>query len=145
MSNSSILFFSEGIKFILREKKRLRIWLNASIANEEKSYGSINFIFCSDDFLHQMNKEHLDHDTLTDIITFDFSETPHNISGDIYISIDRVKENAKQFNVSFVDELHRVMIHGILHLSGYKDKTKKQSLTMRAKEDYYLSLLPEIS
>jgi len=100
----------------------------------------LNYIFCSDTYLHKINLEYLKHDTLTDIITFDYSEKKQ-ISGDIFISIDRIKENAPKFNQSTDIELNRVLIHGVLHLLGYKDKTPKEKETMRAKEDFYLTLL----
>jgi len=100
----------------------------------------LNYIFCSDTYLHKINLEYLKHDTLTDIITFDYSEKKQ-ISGDIFISIDRIKENALKFNQSTDIELNRVLIHGVLHLLGYKDKTPKEKETMRAKEDFYLTLL----
>ena len=99
----------------------------------------LNFIFCDDEFLFEINNTYLRRDSLTDIITFDYSNK-NNISGDIFISIDRVKANALSFNESFEDELKRVIIHGVLHLLGYKDKSKKEKKIMREKEDFYLSL-----
>lgn len=141
-TENTILFFSEGIGFILRRKKKLRSWIHASIGLENKAVGSINFIFCSDDYLYNLNQKYLSHDTFTDVITFDYTENSTQLSGDIFISIERVNENAKQFGFPFVKELHRVMIHGILHLAGYQDKTPGDTKEMRAKEDYYLSLLP---
>ncbi|MCB0460671.1 MAG: rRNA maturation RNase YbeY, partial [Flavobacteriaceae bacterium] len=99
----------------------------------------ISYIFCDDDYLLDINVKYLKHNTLTDIISFDYTDDGL-ISGDVFVSIDRVKENAEKFNVSFQDELHRVMIHGILHFCGYKDKTKEEEQLMRSKEDYYLSL-----
>lgn len=142
MTTNSILFFTEETNFRLRDRRKLRNWINASIDREQKVGGSINFIFCSDDYLHQMNIRYLRHDTLTDIITFDYGEG-ETVSGDIFISVDRVRENAKHFGVHFVNELHRVMIHGVLHLAGHKDKTAGEKAAMRAREDYYLSLQPE--
>ena len=106
---------------------------------EGKSVEAINYVFCSDQFLHEMNREYLAHDTLTDIITFDYSEK-ESISGDVFISLDRTKENAQKFHQTPLKELHRVMVHGLLHLIGYKDKAPSESEQMRAKEDYYLSL-----
>lgn len=111
---------------------------------EKKTIGSINFIFCTDAYLHEMNVKYLNHDTYTDVITFDYTENPPEISGDIFISSERVRENAKQFGTTFVMELHRVMIHGLLHLAGFDDKTAREQQQMRSKEDYYLSLQPEI-
>ena len=142
MTTNAILFFTEEISFSLRDRKKIRNWIYASIDQEKMICGSINFIFCSDNYLHQLNVEYLKHDTLTDIITFDYSEGD-TVSGDIFISIERVRENAKQFRVPFVNELHRVMIHGILHLAGHSDKTSSEKAGMRGKEDYYLSLQPE--
>jgi len=141
VNNKNILFFSEEINFTLRKKKLVRAWINASIELENKVAGSINYIFCSDNFLHKINVKYLNHNTLTDIVTFDNSSNDHEVSSDLFLSIDRIKENAKQYKVSFVNELHRVMIHGILHLLGYNDKTEMEKKTMRSKEDYYLTLL----
>lgn len=143
MSANAILFFTEEITFTLRDKNKLREWIYASAGLEKKTIGSINFIFCNDAFLHDLNVRYLGHDTLTDIITFDYTEETNSLSGDIFISIERVRENAKHFGSTFVSELHRVMIHGILHLAGYKDKSDGEKAAMRAKEDYYLSLQPE--
>lgn len=142
VTDKTLLFFNEGNSFTLREKKKIRRWIYASMDLEKKVPGSINFIFCSDDYLLEINKKYLQHDTFTDIITFDYSVSDGPISGDVFISIDRVKENAKQFQTPFVNELHRVMIHGVLHLAGYKDKTSEEKKLMRSKEDYYLSLQP---
>ena len=103
-----------------------------------------NFIFCSDTFLLNINREYLSHDTFTDIITFDNSDSPEQIETDIFISIDRVKENASHLNIEFEKELHRVMIHGILHLVGYKDKTQKEKEIMRARENEALELLYKV-
>lgn len=144
MYPKSINYFTEDISFTLRNKNKLRKWIQVVIGNEKKLPGNLNYIFCSDDFLHKLNVEYLNHDTLTDIITFDLSEKDEEISGEIYISVERVKENAKKFKVPFQNELHRVMIHGILHLAGYHDKTPEEVSEMRSKEDYCLSLLPEI-
>jgi rRNA maturation RNase YbeY len=143
VSADAILFFTEEITFTLRDKKKLRKWIYVSIGREKSTIGSINFIFCSDAYLHDLNVKYLKHDTLTDIITFDYTEESGPLSGDIFISIDRVRDNAKQFGTGFVKELHRVMIHGILHLAGYKDKSAGDKAAMRVKEDYYLSLQPE--
>lgn len=107
---------------------------------EQHQAGDINYIFCSDEYLMNINVEYLNHHALTDIITFDTSETDDIISGDIYISVDRIKDNAAAFETNRDDELHRVLVHGILHLVGYGDKTRKQKSQMREKEDAYLSL-----
>jgi len=105
----------------------------------EVKKASFTYVFCSDDHLHQMNQQFLDHDTLTDIITFDLSENDNTLAGEIYISIDRVKENAAKFKVSYTDELHRVIFHGALHLCGFKDKKDADKKVMRQKEDECLS------
>ena len=135
-----IHFFNEDITFRLKAIKEIRAWLIRSIESEGKSAGEINFIFCNDDYLHKMNLEYLNHDTLTDVITFDYTEGDI-ISGDIFISIPRVKENAILLSIPFPDELDRVMVHGILHLCGYKDKTARNEKLMRSKEDEKLRLL----
>jgi rRNA maturation RNase YbeY len=139
MLNSNINFFSENISFVLKNKKMIRKWIFFAIDKEKKYSGIINYIFCNDARLLSLNKTYLNRDTLTDILTFDYSED-NKISGDIFISIDRVKKNAKTFNVLFFNELQRIMIHGILHLIGYNDKTDKEKIVMTQKEDYYLSL-----
>ena len=141
--NKSILFFSEGLSFLLKNKKKIREWIIFSVQLEKKEPGDINYIFCSDEYLHNLNIKYLNHDTYTDIITFNYSENTCEISGEIYISIERVKENAQKYKATFPEELYRVMIHGVLHLLGYKDKTRIDAQIMRDKEDYYLSLLPK--
>lgn len=135
----NISFFSEEITFQLENELKTREWVLQTIIKENKTLGEINYIFCSDDYLHKMNVEHLNHDTFTDIITFNYC-AGDIISSDIFISIDRVKENADTFQASFGNELKRVMIHGVLHLLGYDDKTEEDKETMRAKEDFYLNL-----
>jgi rRNA maturation RNase YbeY len=142
VSKGKIYFFTEEIKFNLPEKKNTKNWINSIISNENKISGNLNFIFCSDKYLHSLNKKYLNHNTLTDIITFDYSEMLNDITGDIYISIDRVRENAAKFKCEFSTELYRVISHGVLHLIGYNDTTSKEALIIRQKEDYYLSLLP---
>lgn len=138
MAKESILFHSEGIPFVLKQKAEIRKWIRATITEENHLCGDISFIFCSDEYLLEMNIQYLKHDTLTDIITFDNSEEEELIEGDIFISIDRVRDNASQFNTSERDELHRVIIHGILHLLGYTDKGKEHKANMTTKENYYL-------
>ena len=113
-------------------------WLEKIIIHEKKKLGEIVYVFCTDNYLLEKNIKFLNHNTLTDVITFDYCNN-NIISGDILISIERVYENAKEYNVNFVSELNRVMIHGLLHLLGYKDKTKTESKLMRVKENYYLS------
>ena len=114
-------------------------WLKKVIATENKKLGEIVFVFCTDSYLLEKNIQFLKHDTLTDVITFDYCEGDQ-ISGDILISIDRVQENSEIFEVAFLGELDRVMVHGLLHLLGYKDKTKQDAKLMRSKEDFYLSI-----
>jgi rRNA maturation RNase YbeY len=138
--DSVIQYFEEDIQFSLKEPDREGSWITNCIQSEGKEAGELNYIFCSDEYLHKINMEYLNHDTLTDIITFDNSESEQRIEGDIFISIDRVKENAFDLQTSFDEELARVMIHGVLHLIGYQDKTPQESKEMRAKEDHYLSL-----
>lgn len=138
-SESLIEFHSENISFELDKKPAIISWLSYAIENEQMELGEITYVFCSDDYLHKINLEHLDHDTLTDIITFDFNEE-NIVNGDLFISIDRIKDNAKQFDVSFDDELHRVMVHGVMHLCGFKDKTSEDQKVMSSKEDFYLNL-----
>ncbi len=135
----SIRFFSEEIEFKILNPKKVKAWLIQSANRERKEITEISFIFCSDPYLLKLNQGYLNHDTLTDIITFDYSQG-NKLSGEIYISIDRVMENSKKFDSGFVDELHRVMIHGVLHLCGYKDKTRPDKTLMHKKEDAYLSL-----
>ena len=136
---SEFSFHSEDILFVLKKKPAIISWLSYSVKNESKIVGEISYIFCSDEYLYDINLKHLKHDTLTDIITFDYCEEKI-VNGDIYISIDRIKENAKLFNNSIENELHRVMIHGVMHLCGYKDKTPEDQNVMSAKEDFYLNL-----
>ncbi len=137
---SGIYFFCEDITFNPPPLRSTRSWLQEVAKTESKSIGSLNYIFCSDAYLLKINREYLDHDTLTDIITFDNSENGDEIEGDIYISVHRVQENSEKFKVPFNKELHRVMVHGLLHLLGYNDKTLHQKRMMRKKESGYLSL-----
>lgn len=132
-------FFSESIDFSFNAEKEVSIWIKDVATNESKDLGDITYVFCNDEYLLNVNREYLDHDYYTDIITFDYTEG-NIISGDIFISIDRVRDNALSFDVSFVDELHRVIIHGILHLCGYKDKSEIEASTMRKMEDISLNL-----
>lgn len=116
-------------------------WIAEIIIEEKDEPGMLNFILCSDEELYKMNVEYLQHDTLTDIITFDYSADFENVSGDIFISIDRVADNARDFGVSFMRELSRIIAHGVLHIIGYKDKTTDERNVMQQKEDYYLGKL----
>ena len=133
-----ILLHAEN-NFLIKAPQTLKIWITKSVLKEGAAIGDINIIFCDDTFLLIKNKKYLNHSSLTDILTFDFS-TKKSLSGDIFISTERVKENATKYKVPFKNELNRVLIHGILHLLGYKDKTEKEKKIMRKKEDFYLSL-----
>jgi rRNA maturation RNase YbeY len=137
---ATVNFFCEEIDFSPVHPRKSSSWLSTIARRERAALKEVNFIFCSDEFLAKLNLKYLRHKTLTDIITFDYSESKQKLQGDIYISLDRVKENAVKYNKSFDDELHRVMVHGILHLIGYGDKTAKQKALMRKKEDQSLSL-----
>jgi rRNA maturation RNase YbeY len=139
MEGEQIYFTSEDVEFSLPNEASIAMWLHQIIEQEDKSLHLLNFIFCSDKYLHRLNVEYLGHDTLTDIITFPYQEPPI-IEGDVFISIERVKENAAEFSTSFYEELRRVMAHGVLHLCGYGDKTKTEEKQMRLKEDEALSL-----
>lgn len=130
----------EDVDAVSFEHSSILDWYSIVANQEEKVLGDLTIIFCSDDYLLEVNREHLDHDYYTDIITFDYSDFP-TVSGDLFISVDRVKENATDFNVSFEHELHRVIIHGFLHLCGYFDKTNEDELLMRSKENQALSLI----
>ena len=134
----NIYFFNEDVVFNLLHRTEIKQWINNVISQENKTLHNINYIFCSDNYLININIKYLNHNTLTDIITFDQSDNKDNINGDIYISIDRVKENSLKFKQNLYSELLRVMIHGILHLCGYKDKSSKDKKIMREKEDLYL-------
>ena len=140
-----INFLKADISFVPKQKKLLRKWIALTIQAHHKKLGQIDYIFCSDEHLLQMNKQYLNHHTLTDIITFDYSnELTAEVAGEIYISINRVRENAEVFKCTFNDELHRVMIHGVLHLCGFKDKTKNQKQIMRAQEDEAIQSLKKL-
>ena len=134
-----ISFFTQDIEFKLFEKRRIKNWLKSLIGNENKRVGNIAIVFCSDNFLLQMNRQYLQHDFFTDVITFDYTENDI-ISGDIFISIDTVRINAQENEQSFGRELLRVMAHGVLHLCSYDDHTVVQQKTMRTKEEFYLGL-----
>jgi len=135
-----IQFHYLDVNFTFTKRRDLKRFLSKVFKKENKKLGSLSYIFCSDSYLLEINQEFLRHDFLTDIITFDLSEMSQEIEGEIYISIDRVKDNAVQLNESFVRELHRVIFHGVLHLCGYGDKTNKEVKLMRQKEDHYLNL-----
>ena len=135
----SILFNTES-GYSIKLIKQLKLWLAFVCLNEHKQLFALSYNFISDEDLRVINIDRLGHDYYTDIITFDLSDNKETIEGDIYISYDRVKENAKVFHVKHSDELRRVLVHGLLHLIGYKDKSKNQKELMRAKEDEYLSI-----
>lgn len=135
-----IRFFAENISFNLKNRRKIKYWITGAITGENKIVGEINFVFCSDDYLLDMNKKYLSHDYFTDVITFDFC-AGDKISGDIFISIDSVRSNLAKYKQSFANELHRVMIHGILHLCSYGDSTKSEIALMRSKENTYLEKL----
>jgi probable rRNA maturation factor len=141
MSKAAIHFFSEEITFTLKHKTIIRKWLHDTIIAEGFKLDELNFIFCSDEYLLGINQQYLNHDTYTDVITFDNSEVAKMITGDIFISVDRIRENAKEFKHVFINEICRVMVHGTLHLLGYPDKTKAAKQLMTEKEDHYLSSL----
>ena len=126
-------------KFILENEHEIASWIQFLLDEEDRDLGEVSYIFCDDEYLYDLNVNHLKHNTLTDIISFDYS-LGKVISGDIYISTERVLENAGERGLEFLEELHRVIVHGILHFVGYKDKTEQEKKTMRTKEDYYLSL-----
>lgn len=128
-----INFFSE-IEFKLENPKTYKIWLDKVVESENKKIGDINYIFCNDEYLHEINLKYLNHDTYTDIISFDYSEA-NKVSGDIFISTERVKENALKYQVNFEKELQRVLVHGILHFIGFKDHTECEKVLMREKEE----------
>lgn len=136
---AAIHFFSEETDFVPKQKIALRAWLRETAQAEGFSIGELNFVFCPDEYLLTINQQYLQHDTFTDIVTFDNSEKEGQIAGDVFISIDRVRENAQKYRVSEVEELHRVIIHGLLHLCGYGDKKPAEKRKMTEKEDYFLS------
>lgn len=138
MKPSKINFYSEN-SFKLQNPEKYSLWIENVISSEEKKLEEISYIFCNDDYLLNLNEEYLNHDTYTDIITFDYS-IGRILQGDIYISTERVKENSEIYNVSFEEELRRVIVHGVLHLCGYKDKTNEESSIMREKEDEKIQL-----
>ena len=133
-----MISFNYETDFKLENETKISEWISKAIISENCKEGELNYIFCSDDYLHKINVDFLNHDTLTDIISFDYS-VGKELHGDIYISVERVEDNAKDFDVSFEDELARVMIHGILHYCGYKDKSDEDAKLMRTKENYHLS------
>ncbi len=140
--SDEIHFESEDTGFSLTHPDVFRDWIRATVVREGKSLDVFTFIFCSDEYLHKVNVEYLQHDTYTDIITFPLSDSDTRLESDIFISIDRIKENARSFNVPFEHELKRVIIHGVLHLCGYGDKTETEKEEMRSKEEEAIALFP---
>ncbi|MEM6516056.1 MAG: rRNA maturation RNase YbeY [Bacteroidota bacterium] len=132
-----MISFNSESNFNVENFQDVNEWLSKVISSENKSEGEINYIFCDDNYLLKLNQKYLNHDTFTDIITFDYT-LGNELHGDIYISVERVKENADTYKVDFENELRRVMVHGVLHLCGYKDKTESDARMMRGKEDFYL-------
>jgi probable rRNA maturation factor len=131
--------FNYETEFTLENEEAIRSWISNVIQSENKKVGDVTYIFCDDEYLLQINQEHLQHDYYTDIISFDYT-VGNEINGDMFISIDRVKDNAVEYNVSFEEELRRVLAHGILHYCGYKDKSEAEELLMRSKEDEKLAM-----
>lgn len=134
-----VSYFFEDTDFVFKGKALNNRWLRLVAESEIRRLGQISIIFCSDNYILDINQKYLQHDYFTDIITFDYCEGD-KLSGDLFISVDSVRENAAEFGTEFKDELNRVIVHGILHLIGYDDHTKKEIAEMRSKEDYYLSL-----
>ena len=137
---SQIWFHNEETPFNLTGKNQVKRWLKKVAEEEQRKIGTLNIIFCSDHYLLETNKNFLNHDYYTDIITFDHSEQNDELSGDLFISTDRIMEFSKTHNIEFVDELHRVIVHGVLHLAGHNDKTDGQKTEMRKLENHYLAL-----
>ncbi len=129
-----MISYNYETEFLITNEEEFTSWIEKVIASEGKELGELSYIFCNDDYLLEINQQYLDHDTLTDIISFDYTEG-NIVSGDVFISVERVQENAKDFKVSFEEELKRVIIHGVLHYCGYKDKSKSEELLMRSKEE----------
>ena len=135
-----MITFNYQTNFELRNQPRIEEWITKAVDAEDFELEAISYVFCTDEYLYNLNVKYLDHDTLTDIITFDYS-VGKRLQGEVYISIDRVRENAQDFKQDFETELHRVIIHGVLHLCGYKDKTEEENELMRSKEDHYIKAL----
>lgn len=137
-----MISFNYENDFTLPNENEIANWISNVITSEDCKEDEINYVFCDDEYLHKLNVEFLNHDTLTDIISFDYS-VGKRIQGDIFISIDRVADNAKDFDTSFQEELHRVIVHGVLHYCGFKDKNEDEAKVMRTKENFYLNVLKE--
>jgi len=134
-----MISFNYELEFKLENEDLFSSWISNVILSENKKEGDINYIFCDDEFILEINKQYLDHDYYTDIISFDYS-VGNELHGDIFVSIERVRENASDFNVTFDEELKRVIIHGVLHYCGYKDKSEEEELSMRLKEDEKITM-----
>ncbi|MCQ2180010.1 MAG: rRNA maturation RNase YbeY [Bacteroidales bacterium] len=139
-----VRFFTEDVKFDFKQRMLTRNWLKLVAGSEIRKIGDINIIFCSDNYILDVNMKYLQHDYFTDIITFDYCEGDR-LSGDLFISIDTVKDNAQFYGTEFSDELNRVIVHGVLHLVGYDDHTEPDQVLMREKENYYLKLREKVS
>lgn len=145
MIKNLIYFFCEDVEYTLKNKRIIRQWISFTILAEGiEKIEELSFIYCTDKYLLSINQQYLNHDTYTDIITFDNSEEENVLSGDIFISLERVKENASLYNVSTTHEMHRIMIHGVLHLCGYLDETPAEKDRMTQKEDFYLNKLESL-
>ena len=131
--------FNYESDFTLDNEEVIATWLSAVIVSENKNEGEINYIFCDDEYLHKINVEYLDHDTLTDVISFDYT-MGNEISGDVFVSVERVLDNSKDYNTTFDEELKRVLVHGVLHYCGYKDKSEEDEALMRNKEEEKLAM-----
>ena len=134
-----MISFNYETDFELSDETAISNWLSQVILSESKKEGDINYVFCDDEYLHKINVEYLDHDTLTDIISFDYS-IGNELHGDIFVSVERVADNAKDYEVTFDEELKRVLVHGILHYAGYKDKSEDDELKMRQKEEEKMAM-----
>lgn len=143
MQTTNVFFHNEGVSFALDSENRTAKWLISLVEMHSKEVGELSYIFCSDDYLLKLNREHLDHDYFTDIITFDYCENGV-VSGDLFISLDRVRENAKTFGKTQMNELNRVIAHGLLHLLGFKDESADDIVEMRKMEEVSLDLLKNI-
>jgi len=141
----SVHFYFEEVYFTLKGRKKLKSFINSLIVREKRNLNNLNYIFCNDRTLLEINRKYLSHNFYTDVVSFDLSSSRKEILADIYISIDRIKENSKSLKLSIKEELHRVMFHGLLHLCGYNDKTEIQKKLIRKKEDFYLNLYLERS
>ena len=144
--SAKVNFFSDNVNPKLRDLKKLKLFIEFIFKNEKVHLKSINYIFCADKKLREINKEYLNHNYFTDVITFRLSNKNEPIQSEVYISIDRVKENATNLKLSYKSEIHRVIVHGALHLCGYSDKKKNDKQIMRSREDFYLfKYLPSVS